>query len=252
MALARHLHVVTVLALLGAMPGTSVAQPSPNPEPGGGQALGTPSERKAKAKQLGDEAGRKYNLGQFDAALDLYTKAYDTYPAAGLLFNLGQCHRSLGNHERAVFFYEGYLREKPKAPNRDLVEELLTEERALLARQRAEEAERARLAEEQKRLAEEEERRRAEEQRLAEEERRRQEEEQRRSALLTPGLGDGAAVGGASTGAAQDTSIFRRWWFWTAVGVGVAATAGTIIYLGSRGDEALPAGTLGTLDGRDD
>jgi tetratricopeptide (TPR) repeat protein len=247
------------LALLLALTGTAIAQPTPTPPPA--TPAGTPAQRKEKARTIAADAGRKYNLGQFDVALTLYTEAYDTFPAAGLLFNLAQCHRSLGNHERAIFFYEGYLREKPTAANRDVVEELLTEERGLLARQREaeaeaeaeakqREAEKARLDAEQKRQADEAAERRAEEARRDEDQRRRDEEERRRTGLLAP-AGGGAA--GAAAEGGGSSSILHRWWFWTAIGVGVAAaTAGTLIYLGAQEDSGLPAGTLGTLDGRDD
>lgn len=234
------------LAVVIALAGPAAAQPAGSPPSSPPAASGTPEERRAKAKTIAEDAGRKYNLGQFDSALKLYTEAYDTFPAAGLLFNLAQCHRSLGNHERAVFFYEGYMREKPTAANRDLVEELLAEERALLTKQREAEAEKARLAAEQKRAADEEDRRRAEEQRLADEQRRREEEERRRTGLLAP-TGGGAAAGDRDGG----SSVFHRWWFWTAIGVGVAAaTVGTLVYVNAQDDGGLPSGSLGTLDDR--
>ena len=197
--------------------------------------------RKAEAKRLADEGNRKYNLGQFQEALDTYSKAYETYPAASLLFNLGQCHRSLGNHERAVFFYEGYLREKPNAPNRDVVEELLVEERARLTKQREEEATRKAAEDEAKRKAAEDEAKRkaadeAERKRAADDERRR------RASLIGT-----SAVGGG--GGSHKESMFNKWWFWTAVGVGVGVLAGSTIYITQR-DTVLPAGSLGTLDGR--
>jgi hypothetical protein len=43
-------------------------------------------------------------------------------------------------------------------------------------------------------------------------------------------------------------SIFRRWWFWTAVGVVAAATV-TVIVLSSRGD-APPSTDLGNQEFR--
>jgi tetratricopeptide (TPR) repeat protein len=198
------------------------------------------AQRKAEAKRLADDATRKYNLGQFQEALDGYSKAYETYPAASLLFNLGQCHRSLGNHERAVFFYEGYLREKPNAPNRDVVEELLTEERGLLTKQRADEETRKKQDEEARRKADEETAKRkqaeeAERQQAAEDERRR------RASLI------GTSAGG--DGGTRSEPVYKRWWFWTAIGVGVGVLAGSTIYITQR-DTVLPAGSLGTLDGR--
>ena len=200
------------------------------------------AQRKSEAKRLADEATRKYNLGQFQEALDGYSKAYETFPAASLLFNLGQCHRSLGNHERAVFFYEGYLREKPNAPNRDVVEELLTEERGLLTKQRQdEEAKRAADAEAKRKADEEEARRKAEED--AERKRAADDERRRRASLI------GLSAGGEGAGGSHAEPVYKRWWFWTAIGVGAGILAGSTIYIVQR-DTVLPAGSLGTLDGR--
>ena len=230
----RPLHLALAFLLLAAgAAGIAVAQPA---------APQSEAARKAEAKRLADEATRKYNLGQFKEALDTYSKAYETFPAASLLFNLGQCHRSLGNHERAVFFYEGYLREKPNAPNRDVVEELLVEERASLTKQREEEAARKATEDEAKRRAAEEEARRKAE---GEEERKRaaDDERRRRASLI------GTSGGGAGGGASQSKAFYERWWFWAAVGVGVGVLAGSTIYITQR-DSVLPAGSLGTLDGR--
>lgn len=192
------------------------------------------AERMKQAKANAEEGTRRYNLGQFEEALESYSRAYEAVPAPGLLFNIGQCHRALKRHERAIFFLEGYLREKPDAPNRDLVEEILAEERALLDQQRtAEAAEAARRRQEQA------------DRQQAEEARRQREEEDRRSALLVGGGGAGLGAGGAD----RAPALYEKWWFWTAVGVVAVAAAGTAIYLGTR-DTVLPEGTLGTLDER--
>lgn len=221
------------LALLLAATGSAVAQPASPPQ--------SEAARKAEAKRLAEEATSKYNLGQFQEALDGYSKAYETFPAASLLFNLGQCHRSLGNHERAVFFYEGYLREKPNAPNRDVVEELLVEERTSLTKQREEEATRKAAEDEAKRkAADEEARRKAEED--ADRKRAADDERRRRASLI-------GTSGGAGAGGSHSDPVYKRWWFWTAIGVGVGVLAGSTIYITQR-DSVLPAGSLGTLDGR--
>ena len=78
-----------------------------------------------QAKALTGRATIEYNIGHFEQALELYTKAYEALPTPALLFDLGQCHRMLGKPERAIFFFQGYLRAKPDAPNRALVEQLL-------------------------------------------------------------------------------------------------------------------------------
>jgi tetratricopeptide (TPR) repeat protein len=87
-----------------------------------------------QAKQQVSAAAIAYRLGRFDDALAGYTKAYELYPKAALLFNIGQCHKNLKDYAKAVFFFEGYLRDAPAAPNRALVEDLIREVRAELAR----------------------------------------------------------------------------------------------------------------------
>jgi tetratricopeptide (TPR) repeat protein len=108
-----------------------------------------------EARKLTGEATVEYNVGRFEQALDLYTKAYERYPKPALLFDLGQCHRQLGHYERALFFLHGYLREQPTAPNRALVEKLIDDSQQQLDAQRATEAaEAAQAAQAQARAAE--------------------------------------------------------------------------------------------------
>lgn len=49
---------------------------------------------------------------------------------------------------------------------------------------------------------------------------------------------------------AREGSILGSWWFWTAVGVAAVAAGGGALYLDSRRDSVLPAGSLGTHDQR--
>src|SRR4051812_24080106 len=74
-----------------------------------------------KAKEIYGQAEKEYQLGRFDDALKLYQQAFEAKPLPGFLFNIGQCHRNLGNWERASFFYQGYLAREPKAKNRSAV-----------------------------------------------------------------------------------------------------------------------------------
>jgi tetratricopeptide (TPR) repeat protein len=186
-----------------------------------------------------------YKLGKFEEALASYSKAYEVYPAPALLFNLGQCHRNLKQWERAVFFYEGFLRESPaNAPNRKLVEDLLKETRVELARENALDAEARKALEAAREKAAIEaarikaandaaiEAERAKQQREAEarreqlalEEKRRRDEEARRP-------------------------VYKKWWFWTAVG-GVAAASAGAYYLSGDTTFVAPSGSLGGLDRR--
>ncbi len=231
---ARPLLLAAVLLVAGTRP--VAAQPPAGGAPAAGEAA-----RKTAAKKLAREATRQYNLSRFREALDAYTKAYETFPAAGLLFNIGQCHRGLGDHEQAIRSYEAYLREKPDAANRNLVNELVAEEESLLAAQRAAEAERRR-AEAAGAEAQDAERRRLAREREAAEERRR-------SAALVEASPPLVAASGPAGRDRAGRSVFRAWWFWTAVGA-VALAAGGAIYLDAQRDTILPGGSLGTHDER--
>ena len=102
-----------------------------------------------EARTLFNKATVEYNVGRFQQALELYTKAYERMPKPALLFNIGQCHRLLGHYDQALFFYSGYLREQPDAPNRGLVEQHIAEAKQALEQQRAAQTEAQRSAAQQ-------------------------------------------------------------------------------------------------------
>jgi tetratricopeptide (TPR) repeat protein len=91
--------------------------------------LSTPGEATPEAEQLARRSIIEYNGGEFEQALADVKRAYDIQPAPGLLFDLGQCHRALHHWEQAEFFFLGYLREKPDAPNRAVAEGLVAQMR---------------------------------------------------------------------------------------------------------------------------
>ena len=90
-------------------------------------AMAGPDAATAYAKEVFDRAQALYAAGKYEEALEQYNKAYDAKPLPGLLFNIGQCHRQLGNKERALFFYRRYLEQDPKAENRVEVEKRMAE-----------------------------------------------------------------------------------------------------------------------------
>ena len=164
-----------------------------------------------QGRQLAIEAGRHYQEGRYMQALESYRRAYDVAPVPELLFNIGQCHFQLKSYEWAIFFYQGYLADRPRAANRPLVESLITESRRHLKRRTA------------------------------------------TPAFVTPVAADSGS--GASLSAVrterESPAIYRRWWFWTAIGVAAVAAGGTAYYLhDSGGGRALPDRSLGTVDGR--
>jgi hypothetical protein len=80
-------------------------------------ARDTSAKKQAAAMELFDKAMASYNLGHFADAAALFEKAYELDHAPTMLFNLGQCYRQLGDNEKALFFYRGYLAEAPAAPD---------------------------------------------------------------------------------------------------------------------------------------
>ncbi len=188
----------------------------------------TQAERKALAKKLFEEAEKNYYLGRFGKALELYSKAYEVLPLPGFLFNIGQCHRMMGNYERAIFFYRGYLRAKD-TKNKEVVERLIQE-----CEEKARQQRRARGTPEGQTA--------------------------QRPVRPSPPR---AARPGKSQQQVPALAVSRRdkrakpfyatWWFWTAVGVGVAVLAagiaGGVLASGDSGN-SLPSGSLGTIDRR--
>jgi tetratricopeptide (TPR) repeat protein len=101
------------------------------------------ADSKSEAKRLFDRAETSFRVGRFDEALADYGKAYELLPRHEFLFNMAQCHRNLGNYERAIFFLEGYLRDGKNVDDRLEVETLIAELTQRLEQQRALEAKRA-------------------------------------------------------------------------------------------------------------
>ncbi len=120
-------------------------------------AKGDPREKVAREKY--GKATKAYDLGKFEEALELFSEAYEAKELPGFLFNIAQCHRQLGDFERARFFYKRYLDLSPKRPkNAPQVEQLIAECDARIAERRK----LAELEAERKRAEAEAEKKRAE------------------------------------------------------------------------------------------
>ncbi len=143
-----------------------------------------------------------YANGRYEQALGAFSEAYGLQPVPGFLFNIAQCHRQLGNYERAAVFYQQYLDLSPSSANTATV-------RALLGEIEASEKERTRRLTQQQKL---------------------------REILDTP-TGP-SPLQSALTGNRRDAelaksgpsgdSIFTKWWFWTGMG---AVALGTTTYI---------------------
>jgi tetratricopeptide (TPR) repeat protein len=190
-------------------------------------------------------ADTAYKLGSFEAALAEYSKAYELFPAPAILFNLAQCHMNLKHWDLAIFFYEGYLRARPDAKNRALVEDRLREAHAALdveARER--EAQRV-----QDEAAAAEQARAAEDERLRAEAALRHEEEVRAAAERQRLADQQLEIVLGREQQQHRNAIYRKWWFWSLVGSAAIVAGGTTYYFAAT-KTVEPSGTLGAVDRR--
>ncbi|MFH2009628.1 MAG: tetratricopeptide repeat protein [bacterium] len=114
--------IVLLIGLAGTLPG-----PPAQARAGGGDtaAASEKSEAQQQARRFFLEGKKRFALRQFRRALKLFSQAYDAVPLPGFLFNIGQCHRFLGDCTRAVFFYSGFIRENPNTPDAKFVQQLI-------------------------------------------------------------------------------------------------------------------------------
>lgn len=170
------------------------------------------------SRKLFEEAGKHHRLGEYKRALELYAEAYKTLPLSGYLFSMADCHHKLGNFRKAIHFYKGYLRDNPGTPKTKLVEGLIAK-----CERRAAEKEKTRRILARKALA--------------------------------PQLGQRPA-GARIPRPGKPKPLYKRWWLWTVVGVGVVAAAVaaglTAYFMRPKDDKPwdAPDTTLGTLDWR--
>ncbi len=162
-----------------------------------------------KAKALYKDGMKAYDVGDFSAALELYSDAYKLAPLPGFLFNIAQCHRQLSNFEQAAFFYGRFVdTSKARAPNVELANQLRAEMTAKQAEkvsaEQKQQAEDAKRAEEMKRMTD--------------------------VPMAPPPLVPSPAVEGppvvVAPAVVPEEHAYNKWWFWTLIAVGVAGAAG--------------------------
>ncbi|MHB8877758.1 MAG: tetratricopeptide repeat protein, partial [Myxococcaceae bacterium] len=178
-----------------------------------------PDAQEASARHQFAEATKAYDLGQFEQALKGYSEAYQVKALPGFLFNIGQCHRQLGDHERALFFLKRYLSVSVRPPkNAGQVRALIEDEEKKLA-------EKAR--QEQERFAREAAEREAAKLTVAAQDRPEREvptsvEPPSPLPLPLPAPDRQVLI---QPEPPREDSIMKRWWFWTGLGVVVAGAA---------------------------
>ncbi len=82
-----------------------------------------PDPKAAQAKELYESGLAHFNLQEYKQAIDDFSACYRVKPNPTLLYNIAQANRLSDNLERALYFYQTYLRSVPNAPNRAEVEQ---------------------------------------------------------------------------------------------------------------------------------
>lgn len=87
-----------------------------------------------EARALFEQGRQAYDDGRHEVARAWFLLAWHKKKLPELIFNIAQCDFQLGEHDEAVRHYEEYLKLAPTAPNRPLVEDLIRESKAVIAR----------------------------------------------------------------------------------------------------------------------
>jgi tetratricopeptide (TPR) repeat protein len=126
-----------VAALAGPLSvGESGARAEGPAAPSGSSEEGARRDAGKHTKALYELGMKLYNLGEFQQALEQFKAAYLEKAEPLFLFDIGQCYRRMGNHEKALEAYRSYLREAPGAKNRAAVEKFIVDAEAALAEDR--------------------------------------------------------------------------------------------------------------------
>ncbi len=73
------------------------------------------------------QARRLYLLGRYQEAIGEYRRAYELRADPQFLLDTAEAYRQLGATDQALFYYDRYLAAAPNAPNREMVEDRVTE-----------------------------------------------------------------------------------------------------------------------------
>ena len=84
-------------------------------------------QEKEAAKAHVRKATAAYNLGKYAEAIKEYEAAYEQTLDPNLLFNVGQAYRLAGDHEKAIMAYRSFIRSTPDSERRRLAESKIRE-----------------------------------------------------------------------------------------------------------------------------
>src|SRR5262245_37367876 len=104
--------VAVAVAAAGAGPGAARAAAAAAPDRGA----------KSEAQALLSQGTDLYDRGDYAAALEKFTAAYQVFPSPKLWFNIGQANRDLGRPVEALDAFERFLAGATGAPAETLAE----------------------------------------------------------------------------------------------------------------------------------
>lgn len=165
------------------------------------------------ARKAFEEGTRRYNLGEYDAALESFKNAYLHVEDPAFLFNIAQCHRALGQKEEALKLYRSFLRENTKAPEsiRQNVAEIIDYLQSEIAKDQK--------AEEDRKAAE--------------------------AAAAAAAQQQQQTVAVTREAPPRDKPIYKKWWLWTAVGGVVVAGVAVGLAVGLTRTPSAPSAPSG-------
>jgi len=108
-------------AVIPAAPPPAVAPAAPPPA-----VVATPAVEAEVAEHVA-QARRLYLLGHYQEAIGEYRRAYELRADPQFLLDTAEAYRQLGATEQALFYYDRYLAAAPNAPDREIVEDRVTE-----------------------------------------------------------------------------------------------------------------------------
>src|SRR5262245_55059676 len=93
------------------------------------------TDTSAQARQLYEQGMAHFQLEEYDAAIGKWEQGFRLRPVPEFLYNIAQAHRLAKRSDKALSFYQKYLRQTPRAPNRAEVERLIAQLKVAVAAQ---------------------------------------------------------------------------------------------------------------------
>lgn len=176
-----------------------------------------PQQDPSTDRAVFEQARREHQLGNYDAAAATFSELYRRTGDATMLFNTAQALRLAGHNSEALAAYRGYLRERPDAGTKAMVDAKIREMEAAAAlppgKRHAPERSETDLVDPMT---------------------------EPRRGVPTAALPSGEAK--RDSGAAKP--VWKRWWLWAAVGT--AVVGGTVAAVAvSRSGTDIPGTPLG-------